>query len=375
MDSPPATIGMPLESIDTPALLVDLEAFDENIRRMATAVASYGVRLRPHAKSHKSPAIALRQIGAGAIGVCCQKVGEAEAMAYGGVTDILVCNEVWGAGKLARLAALARQVHVAICVDDPKNVDDISAAAQAYDVDIDVLVEINVVEDDVRCGVAAGEPALALARKVAASPRLHFEGLQAYAGKAQHTREYSKRQAAVAYASQLASHTRSLLERDGIECPCITGSGTGTYSLEGSGGVYTELQAGSYVFMDMDYAKNLGEDGGPYRDFEQSLFIYSTVMSRPTAAAGVLDAGIKSSSFDSGPPGLLGVEDVESIKGSDEHAVVRVSGGRFPYALGDKVKLIPGHCDPTVNMYDWIVGVRGDRVEAIWPVAARGLNR
>jgi len=375
LDSPPATIGMPLDAIDTPALLVDLDTFDENIRRMATAVASYGVRLRPHAKSHKSSAIALRQIGAGAIGVCCQKVGEAEAMAYGGITDILVSNQVWGAPKLARLAALARQVRLAVCVDDPRNVADISAAAGAYDAHIDVLVEINVVEDDVRCGIAAGRPAVELAKEVASHPRLRFAGLQAYAGRAQHTREYAKRQTAVAYASQLASHTRDLLERDGLDCPCITGSGTGTYSLEGSGGVYTELQAGSYIFMDMDYSRNLGADGQPYRDFGQSLFIYSTVMSRPSEAAGVLDAGIKSSSFDSGPPGLLGVEDVESAKGSDEHLVVKVRGGRFPYALGEKVKLIPGHCDPTVNMYDWIVGVRVDRVEAIWPVAARGLNR
>jgi 3-hydroxy-D-aspartate aldolase len=375
MDSPPATIGMSLESVDTPALLIDLAALDENIRRMATAAASFGVRLRPHAKSHKSPAIALRQIGAGAVGVCCQKVGEAEAMAYGGISDVLISNQVWGATKLARLAALAGQVRIAVCVDDQQNIADISAAAEAYGVDIDVLVEINVVEDAFRCGVKAGEPALRLARMVASSPRLRFAGLQAYAGKAQHTREHSQRQAAIAYASELAAETKSLLERDGLECPRITGSGTGTYSLEGSGGVYTELQAGSYVFMDMDYGRNLGEDGGPYRDFEQSLFIYSTVMSRPTEDAGVLDAGIKSSSFDSGPPGVWGLADAETIRGGDEHLIVRMHGGRFPYHLGDKVKLVPGHCDPTVNMYDWYVGVRGDRVEAIWPVSARGLNR
>jgi 3-hydroxy-D-aspartate aldolase len=374
VDSPPATIGMALESVDTPALLIDLDALDENIHRLRKTASTYGVRIRPHAKSHKSPAIALRQIAAGAVGMCCQKVGEAEAMAYGGITDILISNEVWGSTKLARLAALARQVRIAVCVDDEQNVTDLSAAAEAYGVDIGVLVEINVV-GDVRCGVRAGAPALALAKKVASYPRLRFVGLQAYAGRAQHTREYSQRQAAVEYASQLVTKTKNLLERNGHECQCITGSGTGTYNLEAASGVYTELQAGSYIFMDADYGRNLAADGGPYRDFEQSLFIYSTVMSRPTKDSGVLDAGIKSSSFDSGPPTICGVDDPDLVRGGDEHLIVTAKGGHFPYELGDKVKLIPGHCDPTVNMYDWYVGVRNDRVEAVWPIAARGLNR
>jgi 3-hydroxy-D-aspartate aldolase len=374
VNSPPASIGLSLELVDTPALLVDLDALDENIRRMAQAASSYGVRLRPHAKTHKSPLIALRQIAHGAVGVCCQKVGEAEVMALGGVMDILIANEIWGASKLARLAALALQVKIAVCVDDAQNVADLSAAAEAYDANIEVLVDINVI-GDIRTGVEPGESALRLASKVASCPGLHFAGLHAYAGKAQHIRDYSTRQSVIKHAVELVATTRNLLEQQGLQCPWITGSGTGTYRLEASSGVYTELQAGSYIFMDADYGQNLAADGGPYRDFENSLFVYSTIMSRPTADSAVLDAGLKSSSFDSGPPHICGLPDVEWVGGGDEHFNVRTPGARFPYALGDKVRLIPGHCDPTVNMHDWYVGVRNERVEAIWPVAARGCSR
>jgi 3-hydroxy-D-aspartate aldolase len=374
MTTPPATIGMALEMVDTPALLVDLDALDENIRRMARAASSHGVRLRPHSKTHKAPVIALRQIAQGAVGVCCQKVSEAEVMAAGGVTDILISNEIWGASKLARIAALARQVKIAVCVDDERNVADLSAAAKTYEANIDVLVDINVI-GDIRTGVQPGEPAVALAGKVASSPGLHFAGLHAYAGKAQHIRDYPTRQSVIQHAIELVATTRTLLEQEGLECPWITGSGTGTYQLEASSGVYTELQAGSYIFMDADYGENRGPDGGLYRDFENSLFVYSTIMSKPASDSAIFDAGLKSSSFDSGPPRVCGVPDAEWVGGGDEHFNVRTPDARFPYALGDKVKLIPGHCDPTVNMYDWYVGFRKDRVEAVWPVAARGLNR
>jgi 3-hydroxy-D-aspartate aldolase len=365
---------MPVESVDTPALLVDLDALDENIRRMAHAASTSGVRLRPHAKTHKSPVIALRQMAHGAVGVCCQKVGEAEVMAWGGVTDILISNEIWGPSKLARIAALARLVKVSACVDNDQNAADLSDAAVAYGVNIDVLVDINVI-GDVRTGVQPGDAALRLAAKVDGFRGLRFAGLHAYAGKAQHIRDFPTRQLVINKAIDLAATTRSLLEREGLSCQWITGSGTGTYQLEASSGVYTELQAGSYIFMDADYGQNLAADGGPYRDFENSLFVYSTIMSRPAGDSAILDAGLKASSFDSGPPLIYGLPDAEWVGGGDEHFNVRTPGAPFPYALGDKVKLIPGHCDPTVNMHDWYVGFRKDRVEAIWPVAARGFNR
>ena len=366
---------MSAEDVDTPALIVDLDAMERNIDKMAAAAKSAGVRVRPHAKCHKCPPIALLQQAKGAVGVCCQKVGEAEVMAASGVTDILVTNEIWGRSKLERLAALGRRVQIRVCVDDAQNLSDLNAVATAYRVVLDVLVEINV-SGNLQCGVEAGAPAVELAKRIAQLPALTFGGLQAYAGPAQHTRAFADRRDAVLRAVALASDTKALLQREGLQCARITGSGTGTYALEAASGVYTELQGGSYVFMDADYSKNLAEDGGAYRDFEQSLFVYSTVMSRPIPEAGVLDAGIKASSVDSGPPQIDGAPDLEWAGGGDEHGKFRSRSGQpFPFANGDKVRLVPGHCDPTVNLYDWLVGVRMGRVESIWPITARGLSR
>ncbi len=373
MTTPPAEIGMPLDAVDTPALLLDLDAFDRNIMRMAAAVAGSPVKLRPHAKSHKCPVIALRQIAAGAVGVCCQKVGEAEAMVHGGVPNVLVSNQVVGASKIARLAALAKQAWVGVCVDHPANVKDLSNAADAFGVRLPVLVEINVGMD--RCGVEPGEAALALARQIADSPGLRFAGLQAYHGSAQHLREYTKRKEAIDLAVSKISQTVDLLRRDGLSCEMITGAGTGTYRFESASGVYTELQAGSYIFMDVDYAKNLAPDGSPWHEFEHSLFVYATVMSRPTPERAVVDAGLKAHSVDSGMPSVAGMPDVEYVRASDEHGKLLLKDPARALSLGEKIRLIPGHCDPTVNLYDWYVGYRNNRVEALWPITARGAGR
>ncbi len=369
-ERPPAEVGMPLEAVDTPALLLDLDAFERNLGRLAAAVAGSPVRLRPHAKTHKCPAIALRQVAGGAVGVCCQKVSEAEAMIAGGVPDVLVSNEIVGAPKLRRLAALARRARVAVCADDPGNVADLSAAALAEGVRLPVLVEVNVGAD--RCGVEPGEPALALARQIAGSPGLRFGGLQAYHGSAQHIRDFAERRAAIEAAVEKVRRTLDLLRREGIPCDVVTGSGTGTYRFEAGSGVFTELQAGSYIFMDVDYARDLSEDGGPYRDFEHSLFVYATVMSRPTKDRAVVDAGLKALSMDSGPPAPHRMPDVEYVRASDEHGKLLLHDPNRALRVGDKLLLIPGHCDPTVNLHDWYVGVRDARVEALWAITARG---
>jgi D-serine deaminase-like pyridoxal phosphate-dependent protein len=369
-DRPPAEIGMPLEAVDTPALLLDLEAFERNLRRLPAAVAGSAVRLRPHAKTHKCPAIALRQIAEGAVGVCCQKVSEAEAMVAGGVADVLVSNEVVGAPKLRRLVALTRQARVAVCADDPGNVADLNAAALAAGARIPVLVEVNVGAD--RCGVEPGEPAVALARQIAGSPGLRFGGLQAYHGSAQHIRGFGERRAATGAAVEKVRRTLDLLGRAGIPCDVVTGSGTGTYRFEAGSGVFTELQAGSYIFMDADYVRDLAEDGGPYRDFEHSLFVYSTVMSRSAKDRAVVDAGLKALAVDSGMPLVHAMPDVEYARASDEHGKLTLHDPNRALRVGDKVRLIPGHCDPTVNLHDWYVCVRHDRVEALWPITARG---
>jgi D-serine deaminase-like pyridoxal phosphate-dependent protein len=364
---PPAEVGTALGAIDTPALVLELDAFEHNLQRMTFAVRSAKVRLRPHAKSHKCPEIALRQIQAGAVGVCCQKTSEAEAMVDGGVADVFVSNEVVGKRKLARLAALAKRARVSVCVDNAANVADLDAAAGAAGAKLDVLIELNVGAD--RCGVEPGAAALALAQAVTTAGNLHFAGIHAYQGAAQHLRSVSDRRAAIALAVRKTRATRTLLEESGIEVEVVTGAGTGTFPFEAASGVYNEIQPGSYIFMDADYNAN---DWSDLPQFEQSLYVFTTVMSTPTADRAVVDAGLKASSVDSGLPRVDGWRGVEYVKASDEHGVLRIAPGAQAPRLGDRLRLVPGHCDPTVNLYDWIVCARNDRVEAVWAITARG---
>lgn len=365
---PPAAIGMPLAEVDTPALILDLDPFERNVRRLPESLGSRRIMVRPHAKSHKCPQVAMRQIAAGAVGVCCQKVSEAEALVEGGVPDVLVANEVVGSVKLKRLAALAKQARVAVCADNVDNVRALDAAARDAGVKLDVLVEVNVGAN--RCGVEPGEPAVNLARVIAGSANLNFAGLQAYHGSAQHMRKVEERRAAIESAAAHVKRTRELLSAAGIQCPKATGAGTGTYVFEAASAVYDELQAGSYIFMDADYARNDWTESGIPR-FEHSLFVWTTVMSRPNAERAIVDAGLKASSIDSGMPRIAAGGPAEYVKASDEHGVINVNGASG-YAVGEKLRLIPGHCDPTVNLYDHYVCVRNDRVEAIWPITARG---
>jgi len=360
---------MTLAEVDTPALLLDLDAFEHNLDRLDKSLAETRIRVRPHAKSHKCPEISLRQMARGAIGVCCQKVSEAEAMVEGGVMNVLVSNEVVGAPKLARLAALARRARVSVCVDNEQNIADIDAAARAAGAKIDVLVEVNVGAN--RCGVEPGRPVVDLARRIAEAKQLRFAGLHAYQGAAQHARTPVERKAAIARAVQLVRDTIDALQAQDLKPEIVTGAGTGTYLLEAASGVYNEIQPGSYIFMDADYNRNLGEDGRPVRNFEQSLYVWTTVMSHVSAERAVVDAGLKALSVDSGMPLVADLPGVEFLKASDEHGVLKLPRGT-KLTVGDKIRLVPGHCDPTVNLYDWIVGLRGDRVESVWPITARG---
>ena len=361
-------IGDVLDDVDTPALIVELDALERNVAAMAAAVEDRGVRLRPHAKSHKSPDIARRQLAAGAVGICCQKVGEAEAFVAAGVTDVLITNEIVGAAKLARLALLSRNARLGVLVDDRVNVGSLAAAMRAAGASIDVLVEVDVGAH--RCGVLPGAPALELARAIADESGLRFAGLHAYQGAAQHLRRPAERRAAIARAAELAFETKALIEQAGIECGTVTGAGTGTFTLERDSGIYTELQPGSYVFMDADYGRNEHADGEIR--FEQSLFVWTTVMSTPAPDRAIVDAGLKAFAVDSGMPLVARAPGLELVKASDEHGLLRIAPGAAGPRLGERLKLVPGHCDPTVNLYDWIVAVRNDRVESLWPVAARG---
>jgi D-serine deaminase-like pyridoxal phosphate-dependent protein len=372
-DAVPARPGDTLDEVDTPALIVDLDKFEANLARLMNAVAGRGVRVRPHAKTHKCVEIALRQVSAGAIGVCCQKVSEAEPFLARGIPDVLITNEVVGTRKLVRLAALAARypgARLGVCVDDARNVNDLAAACEAADARIDVYIELDVGHN--RAGVADIATAVELGKAIDAQPALTLRGLQAYFGSAQHRRSIAERRQAVAAASALAQTARDALLAARLPCDTITGAGTGTFMFECASGVYNEVQPGSYALMDLDYSKNEQDPNWP--TFEQALFILTTVMSRradKSSDRATLDAGLKSFSTDSGPamPTFSGWQ----VRGvSDEHTVLERNGEGPDLALGDKPLLVPAHIDPTVNLHDWIVAVRNDCVEAIWPVDARG---
>ncbi|MES2712708.1 MAG: DSD1 family PLP-dependent enzyme [Pseudomonadota bacterium] len=364
LQSPPAEPGMPEDEVDTPALVLDLDAFEANLDMMAGLLAPTGTRLRAHAKTHKSTVIAKLQMARGAIGQCVQKVAEAEALAWGGIPDILVSNQVVGARKLARLAALAHIAQVAICADDPAQIAAVEAAAEAAGVRIPVLVEVDV--GAARCGVEPGPPAVALAEHIAASKHLRFGGLQAYHGSAQHQRTPEQRAGSITQAAESCRRTVEQLRQRGMDCPIVGGGGTGTFRLEAASGVYTEIQAGSYAFMDADYARN--SDAPP---FQHALFVLATVMSRSIPGVAVVDAGHKAVAIDSGLPVVWDRPGLRYAGASDEHGKILIEGGAAP-ALGEKLRLIPGHCDPTVDRFDWYVGIRRGRVECLWPVSARG---
>ena len=356
---PPASIGQPLAEVDTPALVLDLDAFEKNLGTLKDSVKGR-VRVRPHAKTHKCPEVAKRQIALGAVGSCCQKVSEAEAMVEGGVRDVLVSNEIVGARKLARLAALSRRAKIGVCIDSMHHLRELKASGA----DVDVYVEIEVGMK--RCGVAPGEPAVALAREVLAAG-MRFGGLQAYHGRAQHIRSMEERHAVIERSAQHVFETRRLLEKAGIACPVVTGAGSGTYMLEVESGAWDEIQCGSYAFMDADYARN--EWAAPLPRFAHALFVLTTVMSRPSETLAVVDAGLKASSVDSGMPALWQRSGLEYTHASDEHGWVEGAGAP---ALGEKLLLVPGHCDPTINLYDWYVCVRKGVVEDLWAITARG---
>lgn len=359
--------GDPLHKVDTPALMLDLDAFERNLQRMANALRGRNVRLRAHAKSHKCPEIALRQVALGAVGICCQKVSEAAVFVEAGIKDVLVTNQVMGGAKLRHLASLARKARIGVLVDDALQVAALAAASEAHGVTLDVYVEVNVGAN--RCGVEPGDAAVELARQIDASAGLRFAGLQCYHGPAQHLRSPEARMAAIAAACEAAGRTRRAIEAAGIAVERVTGAGTGTFVHERDSGVFNEIQAGSYVFMDRDYGDNLRGEGDVA--FEHALFVRTAVMSRANGERAIVDAGLKASSVDSGMPTVWQRPDLSYVKAADEHGVI-ATPSIAALTLGDVLMLVPGHCDPTVNLYDELVCFRGDKVEALWPIGARG---
>lgn len=378
IDLPPAARpGDPLSAIDTPALLLDLAAFERNLDRLQASATAAGVALRPHAKAHKCPAIALAQLQRGAVGICCQKVSEALPFLQAGITNIHISNQTVGPAKAALLAQLARHGELSVCVDHASQVLALAQATAAAGSRLAVFIEIDIGQH--RCGVADAPAVLALLDALAPHGQLHFKGLQAYHGAVQHVRGHAQRRDAAQRAAARTAGIAAALAQAGVACATVTGGGSGSVEFDLASGVYTEVQPGSYVFMDGDYGRN--EYGDTMR-FEQSLFIASTVMSVGGGGGEriVLDAGLKSIAVDSGLPGIWhhGAESPTLVyaAANDEHGIVhtRATGDAHP-ALGSQLLLVPGHCDPTLNLHDQLVCVRDGRVESLWPIAARGLSR
>ena len=360
--------GMDAAEIQTPCLVVDLDALERNIARLQAMADEMGVRLRVHGKMHKCAELALKQIAAGACGICCQKVSEAEAFVRAGIRDVLVSNEVREPAKIDRLAQLARTARMIVCVDDAANIADLSAAAVRHGTHIEVLVEIDCGAG--RCGVAYGRPVVELAKAIVSASGLTFSGLQAYQGPAQHIHDFEERKAKIDEAIRQVRETVDLLNGEGIACAIIGGAGTGSYKFEGNSGVFNELQCGSYAFMDAAYGRVQDAGKQPISQFENALFILTSIMSHAKSDKAICDAGLKVLSVDSGLPVVFERNDVAYVACSDEHGEISDPNGAL--RVNDKVKLIPGHIDPTCNLHDWYVCVRGSKVEALWPITARG---
>lgn len=368
----PALPGMREDEIQTPCLVLDLDALERNVVKMGDYAREKGMRHRAHGKMHKSvDVLRLQMERGGAIGVCCQKVSEAEVFARAGIDDILVSNQVREPVKIERLSRLpALGANILVCVDDLANVAELSAAAQKNKTTLGCLIEIDCGAG--RCGVKTAAEVVALAKAIEAADGLTFEGIQAYQGAMQHLDRYEDRKAKLDAAIAQVAEAVDALKAEGIEPRLVSGGGTGSYYFEAASGVYNELQCGSYAFMDADYGRILDQDGRriDQGEWENALFILTSVMSHAKADKAICDAGLKAQSVDSGLPFVYGRDDVKYVKCSDEHGVIDDPHGVLK--VNEKLRLVPGHCDPTCNVHDWYVGVRRGVVETVWPVSARG---
>jgi len=358
------------QDLPTPALIVELDKFEANLAKMAGHLKQSGLGFRPHAKTHKTAEIAKLCEKAGAVGSCAAKLSEAIALADGGARGLLITTAVIGRDKIAQGIALAkRRPDTIFVIDHTQNADDWDAAARAAGLRVNLALDLWVGR---RTGILCGEPSLALARHVSRLKNVRLQGLQAYSGPSSHTRPFEKRVAATQQAMGEAVETRALIERDGIACNWLSGGSTGTWNIDPSIKGITELQPGSFMFMDIDYRRIGAQGAEEFHDFQQSLFVIATVVSRPKPEMAVIDGGFKAFATDRGyGPELRHRPEIKFSFGGDEHGVLTDSGAK----VGDRLEFLVPHCDPTVNLYDTIYAVRGDIVEAAWPVSARGKSQ
>jgi len=368
-----AAVGRSLGDVNTPALLIDAEGLERNIKTMAAITANAPGRLRPHCKTHKSIRIARTQIEAGAQGVCCAKLSEAAAIASGGVDDILITTPIVDRTKLEQLAALARVSKIAVVFDDASSLSGLAAAAEKAQRAIEVMIEVDVGQG--RCGVPPGTAALKLVEELRGFPALRFRGLHGYQGKLQMVAKYEERRRGVRQALDLLLETAEHIRRAGHSLKILTGGGSGTVAIDIACGSLTEYQPGSYVFMDANYRKIEWDELGNPPPFTNTLTVMGSIVSRPSKDRAVIDVGWKSASCDSGPP--VPVDDTLTFDfAGDEHGIVkRRDGASLDLNLGSQLNLIPSHCDTTVNLFDTAHVIRAGRVEAIWAIDGRGCSR
>lgn len=366
--------GLTRDEIPTPALLLDLEAFNVNVEHMAAYLKKAGRAFRPHAKTHKCPEIARRLIRAGAVGACAAKISEAEALADGGVRGLLLTSAMIGRWRIERAIRLARRRPDTIfSVDDERNARELDDAARAARIKINLAVDLLVGN---RTGIEPGEPAAALARFISKLPNAKFAGLQAYSGNSSHVIGFEQRRRFSREAMARAVETRHLIERSGIPCNWVSGGSTGTYNIDSEIDGVTEIQPGSFIFMDTDYNRIGGADGPVYRDFRNSLTVLTTVISKPSKNAVIVDGGFKAFATDRPfTPVPKSLEGVTYTWGGDEHGKLTSAQGPIAAELGDRIEFIVPHCDPTVNLYDHIHVMKGDAVAAVWPITARGKSQ
>lgn len=359
--------------LPTPALLLDMDAFEHNVTRMATHARDRKRSLRPHGKTHKCPEIARRLVQAGSVGACGAKLSEAEVFGQHGIRGLLVTTSVVGKYKLERAIRLAKLAPDTMFVtDNTQNAADLNDAARAAGLKLNVAIDLLVGN---RTGIKTGEPAAALAESIAKLSHIRFAGLQAYCGQASHVKGWEARRKSSEEWMGKAVETRRMIERRGIEVRLLTGGSTGTYNIDSEIDGVDELQPGSFMFMDVDYNIIGGKDGGEhYGDFQNSLTVYTTVVSKPDDSYVVVDGGLKAFSTDKPfPPRLKEDPAIRYNFGGDEHGKLTLAGKAL--SVGDKAEFIAPHCDPTVNLYDRIYCTRGAGVEAVWRIAARGMSQ
>jgi D-serine deaminase-like pyridoxal phosphate-dependent protein len=366
---------IPLADLPTPALLVDEAALERNLAKMAAHAARKKIGLRPHVKTHKCPILAKRQLAHGALGVCAAKVSEAEVMAAAGVPRVLITSPLASADKYARVVALARRAPgLQVVVDAPGAVQAFEAAAAAAGVTLGVLIDLDT--GTRRTGIQPGEPALALAREILAAKHLRFDGLQAYSGHVMHVVGHEERKKKSLESLAPALDTRALLEKNGIPVEAFTGGGTGTYDIDCDVPGMTDLQVGSYLFMDVQYRMIGDADGALFDGFEPSLSVLATAISQPVPQLITIDAGFKAFAHEpEAKPQFKDRAGLAYFYGGDEHGICAFTGEARELALGDKAELLVSHCDPTVNLYDVYHVVRDGMVRELWPIAARGKSQ